>query len=259
MLTIFLKTAWSVTTNFFLSSKILKSIITVIKGDNAIIPDLGVTRNELNEGLDSVRLINVEPSKQSTTKNSKQSGTKNSKESMTYTFRNQEGRGVIVCLYAIFNILMNTVSLIEFGKHKCVITTGVSIDEDGNEIHVTLHQNLLINNLTCVLYVLRCILKTGLNNLFNQYYFEDNLDFFKVKVWDMDRFANRDIKISNDNILISATPSKSFEMASIGHSEEDPFYYTPVKRDVITWSSKTPLTPPTNQKTPPSTTVPPIK
>jgi len=97
-------------------------------------------------------------------------------------------------LRGIYNTLMNDETFINFGKYKVIIVSAIVGEDEFNYNH-----NILItNNTTFEQYYnkVKDILTTHLKHGYQI----DNVQRFKVLVWNMDSLANKNIKITSSTI-----------------------------------------------------------
>lgn len=112
---------------------------------------------------------------------------------LTYSLVNPGILTLAILKSLYLNILCNDL-FIGFGTRKVILITVQFTDKS----HKVLHPNVLITNFT-PFYVYYLLVKEYIRPFFNPYYGED-IAFFKVLVWNMDDFANKNIKITVNGI-----------------------------------------------------------
>jgi len=97
-------------------------------------------------------------------------------------------------LHGIYNTLMNDETFINFGKYKVIIVSGIVEGEEFNY-----HHNILFTNDTSFEQYYNKV-KDILATHFNDGYQIDVVESFKILVWNMDEFANKNIKITSSTV-----------------------------------------------------------
>ena len=95
---------------------------------------------------------------------------------------------------SIYNTLMNNEKFISFGNKKVIITSALI---DGSEFNY--HQNVLLSNNTTYLRYYNSVIDS-VNKYFDEGYPVDVIPAFKIRVWNVDNLANRNIKITRNTI-----------------------------------------------------------
>lgn len=95
---------------------------------------------------------------------------------------------------SIYNTLMNNKKFISFGQKKVIITSALI---DGSEF--SYHHNVLLSNNTTYLKYYNSVIDS-VNKYFDEGYPVDVIPAFKIRVWNMDNLANRNIKITRNTI-----------------------------------------------------------
>jgi len=95
-------------------------------------------------------------------------------------------------LRGIFTTLMRNDQFKKFGNNKVIIVSAIINNEE-----FSFHHNVLINNLTTFSDYYEKVRDTIKTN-YEKGYSTDIIPQFKVRVWNMDEFSNRKIKITRD-------------------------------------------------------------
>ena len=96
----------------------------------------------------------------------------------------------------IFKLLMSNEQFINFGFKKVIIITAIL-----NEGEFSYHSNVLINNKT-KFNTYYNLVRDNISTLYDHGYSIDAIQFFKVRVFNMDNLQNKHIKISKDGIKV---------------------------------------------------------
>lgn len=103
---------------------------------------------------------------------------------------------------AIYKTLFNNEIFINFGNKKVIITRG---SYNGKEY--TMHHNILVDNNTTY-QEFYDLIKDIIQEHYEYGYPVFTLDYFKVRVWNMDELQNKHIKITKNSINIKNKTNK---------------------------------------------------
>jgi hypothetical protein len=130
---------------------------------------------------------------------------------------------------------MNDETFINFGKYKVIIVSAIV---DGEEFNY--HHNILITNNTSFEQYYNKV-KDILATHFNEGYQIDVVETFKILVWNMDEFANKNIKITSSTVKnkpgihSNKTQIRGMQTSSIINKNNLSLtHFTPLKDEIIT-------------------------
>lgn len=150
----------------------------------------------------------------------------------TYRFANSYLKNNNEILKSIFNNLMGNDKFLNFGFNKVIIVSCLV-----NEQEYSFHHNVLITNETIFdEYYAQVYKYIDANFDDDNKYGIDIIPVFKIRVWNMDNYANKDIKITK-----RALPNKnSKRLTSIRNYStiNNNNFITPIKNDYIVDKSK---------------------
>ena len=175
-----------------------------------IIPSILYYLNKLNNYLNrehSLKLISLSYS---------QSG-----RYLIYNYHNSSLKNHREVLFNLYTSLMNNDRFIKFGFNKVIITSAVILSSE-----YSFHHNVLITNNTAFdEYYNQVIDYIDLHYNSEDSYGVDIIPAFKVKVWNMDNYLNKKIKINNNNTAkISNKRNYSTRINTI----------SPIKNNIVT-------------------------
>jgi hypothetical protein len=145
---------------------------------------------------------------------------------------------LIPSLFGLHHTLFNHPVFKTFGDKKIIIGTVSNSLTSEPWDEISFHQNILVdNNTTDIQYINKIIHR--LVTLYDEQYLQEVVKMFTIKVWNMDEYANKSLKLNPKNVL----SDKGFQ-APVKQNRVKKVQQT-VKRSYSTSSNST--TPPINQ------------
>ena len=156
---------------------------------------------------------------------------------LSFTFSNNKLKTDKNVFRAIFNTLMSNKEFKDFGENKIIITSGIY---NNNEFNY--HHNVNINNYTTFEEYYNEV-KDIISTNYQDGYPVDVIPEFKVKVWNMDKYANRSIKMTRNTVVFGPkiqTRSYTSYIKPISITNIDPSLKNFAAMDVetINWKGK---------------------
>jgi hypothetical protein len=186
----------------------------------------GYLRDEISKARRDMQIINIDHDA--------------SLRCITFTITNPTLISIIPSLFGLHYVLFNNPVFKSFGKQKVIIGL-VKSDLKGDEwSEISFHPNILVDNKTTALqYVNKIIDK--LTTLYEDHYLQEVVLVYKIKVWNVDKFANRSLKIDPRNVL-SQTGLQSFVKKSTvnqkGFNENIKRFYATSAKDLVSSDKK---------------------